>query len=189
MTCTPHNDHNDKDTVTDPSERENSLSTLWICHPMHTDRLANLDAVHILRRNENILFLVGLICGVDLVDHERMSTARNESKDLMRTMSLMLIRRLTASMKTSNSSDRRSVRAKTSKLRLRLLTEASERASNRLPKGQQQADCGKGLLASTERARVLLPALGSRLIVRLHLWRAEISFAQSTIFVATNLEL
>lgn len=47
------------------SKCQNALPALRIAHPMDTDCLADVDVAHILGRDQDILFLVRSIGGVD----------------------------------------------------------------------------------------------------------------------------
>ena len=89
------------------------LARLWpysrrlrvsIRHPMDTDSISNVDVIHVLRGDEDVLLAIRRVCSVDLweVLVNTWSTHNHRSVEL--TIILILIRRLTASMNTSNSS-------------------------------------------------------------------------------------
>ena len=84
------------------TESQSTLPAFRITHPVHPDSVSDLNITHILRSDQNILFLVGRIRSVNLPCGE---TRKASKITLKHTIIRMLMRRLTASMKTSNSSE------------------------------------------------------------------------------------
>ena len=81
--------------------------TFRVEHAIDTDSLSWVDVGHVLRSNQYVLLLIAIVGGVDLCGN-RIADQLNECYHISsRTIIFMLIRRLTASMKTSNSSGMR----------------------------------------------------------------------------------
>ena len=88
------------------------MAAFGIGHPVYTDSVSDVDVRHVLRRDQYVLLPVGGIGGIDLQE-----TGTSEC-DVCRTqvhhehtIIFILIRRLTASMNTSNSSKKGPVRS------------------------------------------------------------------------------
>ena len=77
---------------------------------MHTDRVTDVDVRHVLRRDQDILLAVRRVGGVDLLSITHENTFEHKRESGERTIIFILIRRFTASMNTSNSSEERMVR-------------------------------------------------------------------------------
>ena len=50
---------------------KNTLTSFWISHTMDTNGGANLDVVHVLRRDEDVLFFVRLVRSINLCKNIR----------------------------------------------------------------------------------------------------------------------
>ena len=88
----------------DGTQRLVPSPTDGVQHPVNPDVIADTNVRHILRGNKDIL-LVGIgIRRVDLRRQGNVSFGGNREGELGITIIFILMRRLTASMKTSNSS-------------------------------------------------------------------------------------
>ena len=96
-----------------------------------------------------------------------MSTVCRRDSNLLAII-FILIRRLTASMNTSNSSAKVSVWL-ACRAPVQVLTKTPERTTNGIPESQQKADGRERFFATTESLCVLVPrTLSLCLIIRLH---------------------
>ena len=75
---------------------------------MNADSLSGMDVAHVLWRDQDVLLLIAVVGSFNLYElFNEISCPSSNHPQHLRTIIFMLMRRLTASMKTSNSSDMR----------------------------------------------------------------------------------